>query len=145
MMKRIFNIKNIVILILSLLLICLVIIISLEIKDLISGNLIAKDIIEVFLSVKWSFYPILIIKNSALLFLLIFFITEYKVIQRQYLQYKFKKNVSYSLLSVEERYKKGGMSDAISKISLEIYRDIVYQEPQWNKKETKKESSDKDK
>lgn len=145
MMKRIFNIKNIVILILSLLLICLVIIISLEIKYLISGNLIAKDIIEVFSSVKWSFYPILIIKNSALLFLLIFFITEYKVIQRQYLQYKFKKNVSYSLLSVEERYKKEGMSDEISKISLEIYRDIIYQEPQWNKKETKKESSDKDK
>lgn len=145
MMKKIFNIKNIVISILSFLLICLIFIISLEIKELILGDLVAKDIIEVFSSVKWSFYPILIIKNSALLFLLIFFITEYKLIQRQYLQYKFKKNVSYSLLSVEERYKKEGMSDEISKISLEIYRDIIYQEPQWNKKEIKKESSDKDK
>lgn len=48
MMKKIFNIKNIVISILSFLLICLIFIISLEIKELILGDLVAKDIIEVF-------------------------------------------------------------------------------------------------
>ena len=135
-------IKNLIIGILGLSLFILFIITGVEVNDLINEDLITKDIIEVFSSVKWSFYPILILKNSALLFLLTFFISEYKINQRQYFQYKFKKNVAYSLTSVEDRYKKEDFSKKLSKMSLEIYKDIIYSEPQWGKKSIKKEVSD---
>ncbi len=135
-------IKNLIIGILGLSLFILFIITGVEVNDLINDDLITKDIIEVFSSVKWSFYPILILKNSALLFLLTFFISEYKINQRQYFQYKFKKNVAYSLTSVEDRYKKEDFSKKLSKMSLEIYKDIIYSEPQWSKKSIKKEVSD---
>ncbi len=134
-----FNLKNLTILLLSVIFLVLLYCVGLEVYELYKGELVAKNVIEVFSEVKWSFYPILILKNSALLFLLVFFIAEYKINQRQYFQYKFKKNVAYSLTSVEDRYKKEEFTNELSKMSLEIYKDIIYNEPQWGKKDIKKE------
>ena len=107
--------------------------------DIVLGNLVMKDLSAVYKDIGASFFFLLLLKNSALIFLLLFFISEYKVNQRQYLQYKFKKNVAYSLTSVEDRYKKDNIDVGISKISLEIYKDIVYSEPAFGKKDIKKE------
>lgn len=114
-------------------------IVTIDIYDLCKDELFHKDIMKTFSNVGWSFYPILFLKNAILLFLLIFFISEYKTNQRQYFQYKFKKNVAYSLTSVEDRYKKEEFTGELSKMSLEIYKDIIYSEPQWGKKDIKKE------
>jgi len=133
------NIKKVLIVFLAVLSIWLFFI---AFTDIFFGDLVLKDLNIIYKDITVSFFSLLLLKNSALIFLLVFFISEYKVNQRQYLQYKFKKYVAYSLTSIEDRYKSEKMNNEISKISLEIYRDIVYSEPQWGKKDIKKEKKD---
>ena len=110
-------------------------------KDIVIGDMIMKDLNLVYKDITASFFSLLLLKNSALIFLLVFFISEYKVHQRQYLQYKFKKNVAYNITIVEDRLANDIKNKDVRDFSFEVYKDIVYKEPQLYKDVIKKENN----